>query len=193
MTEIDAPCELCARDEPCEECQEMAETESTAQNNEGEPCHECGAIWGHYGDCGEYKRVAAEIEHRAYVENVAARCRGIPEPDVNLQTLAGASPKSGSDIRRELLRDVEACVCRDRQNTYGDAEDNFADIAKIASVVLAPKLSKHLTAEDVALFSACIKLARLKTSPDHLDNWIDLAGYAVCGGGIVKRKAGTTP
>lgn len=97
--------------------------------------------------------------------------------------------KTGTEIRKELLAEVEKCVCKDRQNTYGDAEDNFADIAKIASVVLAPALKRDLTAAEVALFSAAIKMARLKTSPEHLDNWIDLAGYAVCGAGIIKRAS----
>jgi hypothetical protein len=95
--------------------------------------------------------------------------------------------ETGADRRREILREVERCVCRDRQNTYGDAEDNFADIAALINVVLAPKLKEPLAAHDVATISACIKLARIKSSPGHLDNWIDLAGYAVCGGGIIKR------
>lgn len=94
---------------------------------------------------------------------------------------------TGSDLRREVLDDVARCVLSDRQNTYGDAEDNFQHIAEIASVVLGNKLTEPLTAADVAAFSACIKLARIRSSPEHLDNWVDLAGYAVCGAGIVKR------
>ena len=40
---------------------------------------------------------------------------------------------TGTELRREALHQVESCVCQDRQNTYGDAEDNFADIAAIAN------------------------------------------------------------
>lgn len=98
------------------------------------------------------------------------------------------SKPSGTDLRRESLREVEACVCKDRQNTYGDAEDNFAHIAAIANVALADRLKSPLTALDVAVFSCCIKLARIRSSPKHLDNFTDLAGYAVCGAGIVKRE-----
>lgn len=93
-----------------------------------------------------------------------------------------------TETRRDLLRQVEACVCRDRQNSYGDAEDNFGDIADIANILLACKLAEPLVATDVAVIMAAVKLARIKTSPSHLDNWIDLAGYAVCGGGIEARK-----
>jgi hypothetical protein len=95
---------------------------------------------------------------------------------------------TGTELRREMLRQVESCVCRDRQNTYGDAEDNFTNIAAIANVALQRKLAAPLEAEDVAIFSLCIKLARLIESPHHIDNWIDAGGYAVCGAGIMKRK-----
>ena len=91
----------------------------------------------------------------------------------------------GQERRQDILNRVEQCVCHNRQTAYGDAEDNFIDIAAIASVVLRDKLTEPLTACDVAIISACIKLARIRNSPGHLDNWIDLAGYAVCGGGIV--------
>jgi len=94
---------------------------------------------------------------------------------------------TGSDIRSNLIEEVKKCVCRDRQNTYGDAEDNFADIASLANLMLEKKLKEPLSPEDVAILSMCIKMARIKTSPDHLDNWVDAAGYAVCGGGLVVR------
>lgn len=84
--------------------------------------------------------------------------------------------------RKELLKAVEDCVCKDRQASYGAPEENFEHIAKVASIVLG----KEMTALDVAKFLACVKLVRLRTSPEHLDNWIDLAGYAVCGGSLVK-------
>lgn len=95
----------------------------------------------------------------------------------------------GASRRREIIKEVGKCVLADRMGTYGDAEDNFADIAALASVVLGRKLSAPLSPADVAAFCACIKLARIKTSPTHLDSWIDLAGYAVCGGGIQMGEA----
>ena len=97
-------------------------------------------------------------------------------------------PKTGTELRREALKMVEDCVCKNRQNTYGDAEDNFADIAAIANIVLKGHLSKPLDALAVALFSVCIKLARAGASPRHLDNLIDGSGYFTCGAGIVLRE-----
>lgn len=96
---------------------------------------------------------------------------------------------TGTELRRGVIREMERLVCSDRQDVYGDAEDNFLDIATLLNVVLGPKLRAKLTSEDVALVSVCIKLSRIKSSPDHIDSWIDLGGYAVCGAGIVKRKS----
>lgn len=82
--------------------------------------------------------------------------------------------------RSETLDRAKQCVCEDRASTYGPPEDNFARIAALASVAIGVPL----TATDVAVFLVCVKLARLRTSPAHGDNWIDLAGYAACGAEI---------
>ena len=116
-----------------------------------------------------------------FIDEPVTECR-------HIDTTADDYTPTGTELRRDMLRQVESCVCANRQNTYGDAEDNFANIAALANVALQGKLAAPIEAEDVAIFSICIKLARLIQSPEHLDNWIDLAGYAVCGGGIMKRK-----
>lgn len=105
-------------------------------------------------------------------------------------TTTSTPPRTGSDCRREILAQVEKCVCADRQATYSDAEDNFARIAEIWSVLLSSRLKpgEKITRLDVAACCAGIKMARLVSSPRHMDNWVDLAGYAVCGGGIVQRE-----
>ena len=95
---------------------------------------------------------------------------------------------TGTDRRKDIIKEIEKCVCKDRQNTYGDAEDNFEVIAKLINVMLDKKLYEPLSALDIAKINICIKMSRTITSPAHLDNWIDLGGYAVCGGGIVMSK-----
>ena len=96
---------------------------------------------------------------------------------------------TGSELRAEVLEEAKKCVCQDRQNTYGDAEDNFADIAKVWSVLLSDKLRTDFDALDVAQMSAAVKLCRLKGNKLHRDSWVDTAGYSACGGGIAKRIA----
>jgi Domain of unknown function (DUF6378) len=101
-------------------------------------------------------------------------------------------PKSGTDRRREVLATIEGCVCKDRQNTYSDAEDNFADIAQLWTFWLRKRglIAKDATVDalDVAMMSALIKVARASVNPTYLDNWVDFSGYGVCGGGIVKSR-----
>ena len=45
-----------------------------------------------------------------------------------------------------------------------------------------------LTAADVAMMCALLKIARLQNMPDHEDSWIDLAGYAACGSEVTSRN-----
>lgn len=104
---------------------------------------------------------------------------------------------TGTERRRAVLDEIAGCVCRDRQNSYGDAEDNFKNIADLANVVLQQKLSKPLDELDVAIFSMCIKMARTVGSRLYLDNYIDAGGYSVSAAGIIKKmnedKLGLAP
>jgi Domain of unknown function (DUF6378) len=95
----------------------------------------------------------------------------------------------GTELRRAALKDVEACVCKDRQNSYGDAEQNFENIATFWNIQLQSKLSKPINALDVAYLMISVKLARAANSPTHRDNAIDAAGYAICAAGILDGKA----
>jgi len=98
---------------------------------------------------------------------------------------------TGTDRRRAAIKEVEGCVCKDRQNTYSDAEDNFSQTASIWTVQLSRKLlpGVSLDASDVAALMIGLKLARTAANPGHRDNWIDAAGYAVCGAGIQQKAA----
>ena len=102
---------------------------------------------------------------------------------------------TGTQRRKDLLAQVEACVCKDRQSLYKDAEDNFAVIADYWNVWLKSRGfsvtvdgSPALDATDVAMMCALIKVARAASSPGHIDNWVDLAGYSICGAGIEVKK-----
>ena len=77
-----------------------------------------------------------------------------------------------------------------RVNDYGDATDNFQDIADLWSVVLRPLLKPgaRITAEQAALCQAQIKIARLNNTPDHDDSWVDATAYLALGGGINRRR-----
>ena len=60
-----------------------------------------------------------------------------------------------------------------RQDAYGHPLDNFNRIAAMWSVIL----EREVTAEQVGLCMAALKIARQVHSP-KIDNLVDLAGYA---------------
>lgn len=89
------------------------------------------------------------------------------------------------NVRAQILRTAEKLINGQRAKDYGDACENFQRIADL----WAPILRTPVTAEQVALCMAQVKIARLITSPGHEDSWIDLAGYAALGGEIASDGA----
>ncbi len=90
-------------------------------------------------------------------------------------------------MTREVILDtVKLCVCSDRNNQYGEPEDNFATIALFWETYLNSCEGNNvgIGAKDVAVMMALLKIARIATGNPKADNWIDLAGYAACGGEI---------
>lgn len=87
--------------------------------------------------------------------------------------------------RQEALAEAGKYVLADRNKSYGSPEDNFKNTADIWNVhlrgrgLLAPGMS--LDARDVAALMIGLKLARLVTSPEKLDTWLDIIGYGACG------------
>ena len=88
--------------------------------------------------------------------------------------------------REEILKQVEKCILNDRQNTYGKPENNFQTIADFWNVYLGIKDPVFmLTAKDVAIMMMLLKVARMKSSPNHVDNYVDGAGYSIIAGSLI--------
>ena len=83
--------------------------------------------------------------------------------------------------RADILATASEYVTKDRAATHGDAEDNFRRIAELWNAYLGVD---DITSIDVAVMLALLKVARIRSNPTHADNWIDIAGYAACGGEI---------
>lgn len=88
--------------------------------------------------------------------------------------------------REEILDAAKRCVCGDREQDYGSPEHNFGVIANLwADYLQACGVNiDFLEPHDVAAMLALLKIARIATGHAKEDNWIDLAGYAACGGEI---------
>ena len=80
--------------------------------------------------------------------------------------------------RKSILADAERCVCTDREQQYG----SFALIARLWREYL--DTNKPITAHDVAVMMALLKIARIASGQKKADNYIDLCGYASCAGEI---------
>ena len=88
--------------------------------------------------------------------------------------------------RTDILDAARQCVTVDRAATHGSAEDTFARIASVWSA----RLGVTLTGWQVCILLADLKTCRAWGNPGHADNWIDLAGYAACGGELAAQGAG---
>lgn len=83
--------------------------------------------------------------------------------------------------RSEILAAAERCVVGDREQDYGSPENNFARIADLWNAYIG---GDFISPVDVAAMLALLKIARIRSGHAKADNWVDLAGYAACGGEI---------
>lgn len=91
-------------------------------------------------------------------------------------------------VRAEILAAAAQAVTVDRAATHGAAEQSFAQIAALWSV----RLGVEITAEQVAILLVDLKTVRAWGNPDHFDNWVDIAGYAACGGEVARLRTAVT-
>ncbi len=89
-----------------------------------------------------------------------------------------------SSSREDILKAAQACVCGDREQDYGSPEKNFETIAGLWNSYLNARSSGAIAPQDVAAMLALLKIARIASGHAKEDNWVDLAGYAACGGEI---------
>ena len=106
--------------------------------------------------------------------------QGDPDPKMGC-----AKVETGPDpvtTRQQVLRDAENAVSHDRNTIYGAPEDSFGTIARHWTALFGWKVEPY----QVALALALLKVARLQGNPEHMDSWVDLAGYAACGAETVR-------
>lgn len=95
-----------------------------------------------------------------------------------------------TESREKILRDAIDIVCSDRNNQYGEPEDNFSVIAELWSAYLSARClppGEHvdLGAQEAADMLILFKVARSATAINpKRDTYVDIAGYAACAGSI---------
>lgn len=96
--------------------------------------------------------------------------------------------------REDILNAAAKCVNGDRQQDYGKPEHSFEVIAALWNAYLegvGHVQARVIDAKDVAAMLGLLKIARIATGHGKADNWVDLAGYAACGGEIQDRMQNT--
>lgn len=88
-----------------------------------------------------------------------------------------------SKLRDQPLDEAKRLINADRNKEYGEPVENFRDIAEMMTVLIRPILKEgaRVRVEHVAMMMMAVKLSRMTTSPDKLDTWVDICGYAGTG------------
>lgn len=94
--------------------------------------------------------------------------------------------------RKQTLVEADKCVNGQREHDYGSPEDNFATIAEMWTTYLRRAGSKFtpiiVTAHDVTVMMALLKIARIASGKVKEDNYIDGCGYLACAAEIATEK-----
>ena len=88
-----------------------------------------------------------------------------------------------SVTREDILCKAKEAVCTNRETEYGSPEDNFKTIANLWTAYRGVRF----TPVDVSMMMALLKIARIKSGTGTEDSFVDLAGYAACGGELAHR------
>lgn len=99
------------------------------------------------------------------------------------EDILGNATNENKTIRRFVLDEANKIVNCDRNEQYGEPEDNFATIAKLWSAYLDVSLYPM----DVAIMMTLFKIGRIEAYPDKADSWIDAVGYIACGAEIALK------
>ena len=105
----------------------------------------------------------------------------------NLDKLLNVSQKGKpmtKYTRTEILDTAKQLVNVDRASEHGDMEDNLTTIAELWGVYL----ERHVHPSDVAIMMCLLKIARQKSNPKNVENYLDLAGYSACAGELSAHK-----
>lgn len=86
--------------------------------------------------------------------------------------------------RARILDAAKECVCKNRQEQYGDVESNFAMIADLWSVYLG----FEITPVDVGMMMTLLKIARIKGGTFKEDSFVDACGYIACAAELAKGE-----
>lgn len=119
-----------------------------------------------------------------------------PEQDAdiegNYEFLFGEEPTTKEPTTRSgILETAAKIITGHRTEEYGSPEDNFTTIALLWDTYISANCVKNgqitITAQDAAAMLILLKVGRLGSGKGSMDCWVDIAGYAACGGEIASK------
>src|SRR6188768_2336466 len=109
----------------------------------------------------------------------------LPFPPSLHQQRSNAMADQHIEILKKALEALKA-----RGTTYGNGiEENFSRAASIASLWM----TKPVTARDVAMILASVKMSRIAMSPGHEDSFVDLCNYVAFAASFSKQDPVRSP
>jgi len=103
--------------------------------------------------------------------------------------------KAGNQINSPahgtVLSTAETLVYGQRSKDYGHPSQHFQNIAELWNAYIGVKIihqngSAHLNTIDIAALNILQKIARVATNQQHMDSWVDIAGYAATAERIIR-------
>ena len=96
---------------------------------------------------------------------------------------------------KETMNKAEAIqhldkVLNDRGANYGRPRPNHQRMADLLNNFLDGRKNRGpITPEEVTIIMVLFKVARIMESPQHVDSYLDIAGYAICGLDCIDEEA----
>jgi len=98
--------------------------------------------------------------------------------------------------RSTILQEAEYLIYGEKNKTYRHPNENFKNIKNLWNsyfiAINQRNAISHNTTDiqeiDVAAMMVLMKIARIATNINHLESWVDVAGYAGCAERIIKNK-----
>lgn len=108
--------------------------------------------------------------------------------------IADAVVRDGTEVfmaPSEVLDAAKVLVYGARNDSYGHPFDDFSRTALMLTGLLRDKLREGAVVEpeDVAQIMICVKMSRLRQTPDHHDSLVDIAGYVETNAMVCAERA----
>lgn len=179
--------------EPCPACGEanveVKEVDILGEHKFRAVCGKCGWSGPAYDNQDDallhWDDIAKQIRRHADSKRTPENADVVEHIDAVLMMNAEKKrAEKKNATRKEILDAAATCVCKERNNQYGEPEDCFRDIANLWAAYKGVDFDPF----DVAMMMSLLKVARAKANPQHTDNYIDLCGYGSIAGELANKE-----